>query len=139
MQLSSVGDLHQLEQLSKQENMDFNEGSTAQGTVMKDDFASPLSDHQSILVSLSSRCLRKGSVCERPHLKRIKYYGSSDKPLGKFLKDSLFNVVRLLTFTLSVLSSSGMLLFYGAGSKCFKDFCYLSKSNTIVLLQKRTR
>ncbi|XP_024401237.1 1-phosphatidylinositol-3-phosphate 5-kinase FAB1A isoform X2 [Physcomitrium patens] len=92
MQLSSVGDLHQLEQLSKQENMDFNEGSTAQGTVMKDDFASPLSDHQSILVSLSSRCLRKGSVCERPHLKRIKYYGSSDKPLGKFLKDSLFNV-----------------------------------------------
>ncbi|CAK9869380.1 unnamed protein product [Sphagnum jensenii] len=53
----------------------------------KDDFPPSPSDHQSILVSLSSQCLS----CERPRLKRIKYYGPSDKPLGKFLKDSLFN------------------------------------------------
>ncbi|KAG0587219.1 hypothetical protein KC19_2G149200 [Ceratodon purpureus] len=90
--LSPAGDVYQLEQPSKLENAkDINERSTVQGT-LKDDFLPPLSDHQSILVSLSSRCLRKGSVCERPHLKRIKYYGSSDKPLGMFLKDSLFNV-----------------------------------------------
>ncbi|XP_024395699.1 1-phosphatidylinositol-3-phosphate 5-kinase FAB1B isoform X2 [Physcomitrium patens] len=93
MQLSSAGDLRQQDLPSELENTkDVNESSTAQGTVTKDDFPPPLADHQSILVSLSSRCLRKGSVCERPHLKRIKYYGSSDKPLGKFLKDSLFNV-----------------------------------------------
>jgi hypothetical protein len=55
----------------------------------KDDFPPSPSDHQSILVSLSSQCLS----CERPRLKRIKYYGPSDKPLGKFLKDSLFNAV----------------------------------------------
>lgn len=56
----------------------------------KEDF-SPSSDHQSILVSLSSRCVWKGSVCERPHLLRIKYYGTFDKPLGRFLRDHLFD------------------------------------------------
>ncbi|GLT59993.1 hypothetical protein SLA2020_327840 [Shorea laevis] len=49
------------------------------------------SDHQSILVSLSSRCVWKGTVCERSHLFRIKYYGSFDKPLGRFLWDHLFD------------------------------------------------
>ncbi|GLT46185.1 hypothetical protein SLA2020_199590 [Shorea laevis] len=49
------------------------------------------SDHQSILVSLSSRCVWKGTVCERSHLFRIKYYGSFDKPLGRFLRDHLFD------------------------------------------------
>ena len=55
------------------------------------------SDHQSILVSLSSRCIWKGTVCERAHLFRIKYYGSFDKPLGRFLRDNLFDEVSLFT------------------------------------------
>ncbi|XP_020268970.1 1-phosphatidylinositol-3-phosphate 5-kinase FAB1B-like isoform X2 [Asparagus officinalis] len=55
----------------------------------KEEFSS--SDHQSILVSLSSRCIWKGTVCERAHLFRIKYYGNFDKPLGRFLRDNLFD------------------------------------------------
>ncbi|KAF7813970.1 1-phosphatidylinositol-3-phosphate 5-kinase FAB1B [Senna tora] len=58
---------------------------------LKEEFPSSLSDHQSILVSLSSRCVWKGTVCERSHLFRIKYYGSFDKPLGRFLRDHLFD------------------------------------------------
>ncbi|XP_071686075.1 1-phosphatidylinositol-3-phosphate 5-kinase FAB1B-like isoform X2 [Rutidosis leptorrhynchoides] len=58
----------------------------------KEDFPpTPSADHQSILVSLSSRCVWKGSVCERSHLFRIKYYGNFDKPLGRFLRDNLFD------------------------------------------------
>lgn len=59
----------------------------------KGDFLPSASDHQSILVSLSTRCVWKGSVCERAHLLRIKYYGSFDKPLGRFLRDNLFDQV----------------------------------------------
>lgn len=58
----------------------------------KDSLPAP-SDHQSILVSLSTRCVWKGTVCERSHLFRIKYYGSFDKPLGRFLRDHLFDQV----------------------------------------------
>ncbi|XP_058007519.1 1-phosphatidylinositol-3-phosphate 5-kinase FAB1B-like isoform X2 [Hevea brasiliensis] len=58
---------------------------------LKEEFPPSPSDHQSILVSLSSRCVWKGTVCERSHLFRIKYYGSFDKPLGRFLRDHLFN------------------------------------------------
>lgn len=58
-------------------------------TIPKDEF--PPSDHQSILVSLSTRCVWKGVVCERSHLFRIKYYGNLDKPLGRFLRDHLFD------------------------------------------------
>ncbi|XP_057504407.1 1-phosphatidylinositol-3-phosphate 5-kinase FAB1B-like isoform X2 [Actinidia eriantha] len=57
----------------------------------KDEFPPSPSDHQSILVSLSSRCVWKGTVCERSHLFRIKYYGNFDKPLGRFLRDHLFD------------------------------------------------
>nr|XP_043626802.1 1-phosphatidylinositol-3-phosphate 5-kinase FAB1B [Erigeron canadensis] len=57
----------------------------------KEEFPPSPSDHQSILVSLSSRCVWKGTVCERSHLFRIKYYGTSDKPLGRFLRDDLFD------------------------------------------------
>lgn len=62
----------------------------------KEDFPPSTSDHQSILVFLSTRCVRKGTVCERSRLVRIKYYGSSDKPLGRFLRDQLFDQVFLL-------------------------------------------
>ncbi|KAI5081874.1 hypothetical protein GOP47_0001617 [Adiantum capillus-veneris] len=55
-----------------------------------EEFPPSPSNHQSILVSFSSSCLRKRTVCERGHLFRIKYYGTFDKPLGKFLQD-LFN------------------------------------------------
>ncbi|CAI9114500.1 OLC1v1015238C1 [Oldenlandia corymbosa var. corymbosa] len=58
---------------------------------MKDEFPPSPSDHQSILVTLSSRCVWKGTVCERSHLFRIKYYGNFDKPLGRFLRDHLFD------------------------------------------------
>lgn len=57
----------------------------------KEEFPPSPSDNQSILVSLSSRCVWKGTVCERSHLSRIKYYGSFDKPLGRFLRDHLFD------------------------------------------------
>ncbi|TXG61716.1 hypothetical protein EZV62_013079 [Acer yangbiense] len=57
----------------------------------KEEFPPTPSDHQSILVSLSTRCVWKGTVCERAHLFRIKYYGSFDKPLGRFLRDHLFD------------------------------------------------
>uniref|UniRef100_A0A803NUX3 1-phosphatidylinositol-3-phosphate 5-kinase n=1 Tax=Cannabis sativa TaxID=3483 RepID=A0A803NUX3_CANSA len=57
----------------------------------KEDFPPSPSDHQSILVSLSTRCVWNGSVCERAHLFRIKYYGNFDKPLGRFLRDHLFD------------------------------------------------
>ncbi|KAI4344664.1 hypothetical protein L6164_011863 [Bauhinia variegata] len=57
----------------------------------KEEFPSSTSDHQSILVFLSIRCVWKGTVCGKSHLVRIKYYGSSDKPLGRFLRDQLFD------------------------------------------------
>ncbi|KAK6911800.1 Chaperonin Cpn60/GroEL/TCP-1 family [Dillenia turbinata] len=58
---------------------------------LKEEFPPSPSDHQSILVSLSTRCVWRGTVCERAHLFRIKYYGSFDKPLGRFLRDHLFD------------------------------------------------
>ncbi|XP_051114161.1 1-phosphatidylinositol-3-phosphate 5-kinase FAB1B-like isoform X2 [Andrographis paniculata] len=61
--------------------------------MFKEEFStsSSSSDNQSILVSLSSRCVWKGTVCERAHLFRIKYYGNFDKPLGRYLRDDLFD------------------------------------------------
>ncbi|XP_022882037.1 putative 1-phosphatidylinositol-3-phosphate 5-kinase FAB1C isoform X3 [Olea europaea var. sylvestris] len=46
---------------------------------------------QSILVSFSSRRVLNGTVCERSRLLRIKFYGPSDKPLGRYLQDDLFD------------------------------------------------
>ncbi|RZC85892.1 hypothetical protein C5167_026563 [Papaver somniferum] len=79
----SSSDLTTLEQ-------DRNNSREEQGS-SKEDFPQCTTDHQSILVSLSTRCVWKGTVCERAHLFRIKYYGSSDKPLGRFLRDHLFD------------------------------------------------
>ncbi|KAL8161264.1 hypothetical protein V2J09_012753 [Rumex salicifolius] len=47
--------------------------------------------HESILVSFSNHCVMKGTVCERSRLLRIKFYGSFDKPLGRYLRDDLFD------------------------------------------------
>lgn len=60
---------------------------------LKEEFTHLPSDPQSILVSLSTRCVWKQSVCERARLFRIKYYGSFDLPLGRFLRDHLFDQV----------------------------------------------
>ncbi|XP_008797353.2 1-phosphatidylinositol-3-phosphate 5-kinase FAB1A-like isoform X2 [Phoenix dactylifera] len=73
-------------------------GTSYQDNSLRDEHICPMeeflpspSDHQSFLVSLSSRCVWKGTVCERAHLFRIKYYGNFDKPLGRFLRDHLFD------------------------------------------------
>ncbi|CAL5375653.1 unnamed protein product [Camellia sinensis] len=58
---------------------------------LREEFSPSPSDHQSILVSLTTRCVWKGTVCECAHLLRIKYYGTFDKPLGRFLRDHLFD------------------------------------------------
>ena len=74
----------------------------------KEEFPPSPSDHQSILVSLSSRCVWKGTVCERPHLLRIKYYGSFDKPLGRFLRDHLFDQVLFSLLIILILLTQNM-------------------------------
>ncbi|KAG0543648.1 hypothetical protein BDA96_02G207200 [Sorghum bicolor] len=48
-------------------------------------------NNQSILVSLSSTCIPKSLACQRSHLLRIKFYGSFDKPLGRYLREDLFD------------------------------------------------
>ncbi|CAI9783424.1 unnamed protein product [Fraxinus pennsylvanica] len=60
---------------------------------LKEEFPPSPLDHQSILVSLSTHCVWKRTLCERAHLFRIKYYGSFDKPLGRFLLDHLSDQV----------------------------------------------
>ncbi|OVA14539.1 FYVE zinc finger [Macleaya cordata] len=58
---------------------------------VSNEYFSTVDNHQSILVSFSSRCVLKGTVCERSQLLRIKFYGSFDKPLGRYLRDDLFD------------------------------------------------
>ncbi|KAA8529067.1 hypothetical protein F0562_033445 [Nyssa sinensis] len=65
------------------ERIDENEASS--------EYYSATDSHQSILVSFSSRCVLNGTVCERSRLLRIKFYGCFDKPLGRYLRDDLFN------------------------------------------------
>ncbi|KAL5222683.1 hypothetical protein ABZP36_027396 [Zizania latifolia] len=48
-------------------------------------------NHQSILVSMSSTCIPKSMLCKRSQLFRIKFYGSFDKPLGRYLREDLFD------------------------------------------------
>lgn len=55
------------------------------------EYFSATETHQSILVSFSSHCVLKGTVCERSRLLRIKFYGCNDKPLGRYLRDDLFD------------------------------------------------
>ncbi|XP_051144421.1 putative 1-phosphatidylinositol-3-phosphate 5-kinase FAB1C [Andrographis paniculata] len=46
-------------------------------------------NNQNILVSFSCHRILNGDVCERSRLLRIKFYGSSDKPLGRYLRNLL--------------------------------------------------
>ncbi|XP_028781474.1 putative 1-phosphatidylinositol-3-phosphate 5-kinase FAB1C [Neltuma alba] len=55
------------------------------------EYFSATDSHQSILVYFSSRCVSKGTICEHSRLLRIKFYGSFDKPLGRYLRDDLFD------------------------------------------------
>ncbi|KAM6562990.1 hypothetical protein CsatB_022988 [Cannabis sativa] len=70
-------------ELTKSERIDENEVSS--------EYFSAADSHQSILVSFSSHCVLKGIVCERSRLMRIKFYGCFDKPLGRYLRDDLFD------------------------------------------------
>lgn len=63
---------------------------------LKQDYPSSPSDQLIIVVCLSTRCVWKGTVCEPPHISRIKYYGITDMPLGRFLRDRLFDEVMSL-------------------------------------------
>ncbi|KAH1122599.1 hypothetical protein J1N35_005759 [Gossypium stocksii] len=74
-----LGEIHELVKPEKIEDENSSEYFSATDT------------HQSILVSFSSRCVLKGTVCERARLLRIKFYGSFDKPLGRYLHDDLFD------------------------------------------------
>lgn len=75
------------------QNFEDNSHIQVQNTPFMKDFPPSPSDHQSFLVSLSIRCVWKRIVCKQAHLLRIKYYGSFDKPLGRFLRDDLFDKV----------------------------------------------
>lgn len=76
------GQPKELGELSKLERSD--------KTKVSDEFYSAADSRQSILVSFSSRCVLNGTVCVRSQLLRIKFYGSFDKPLGRYLQDDLF-------------------------------------------------
>lgn len=78
----------EMNELTKSERADEKEVSS--------EYFSATETHQSILVSFSSHCVLKGIVCERSRLQRIKFYGCFDKPLGRYLRDNLFNQVTLL-------------------------------------------
>lgn len=85
-QVISSQDERQLDEvfeLTKSERVDENEISS--------EYFSTADTHQSILVSFSSHCMLKGTVCERSRLMRIKFYGIFDKPLGRYLRDDLFD------------------------------------------------
>ncbi|XP_021727305.1 putative 1-phosphatidylinositol-3-phosphate 5-kinase FAB1C [Chenopodium quinoa] len=73
--------------LKEMDNIDENE--------VSGDYITSTESHQSILVSFSSRCVAKGTLCERSRLLRIRFYGSFDKPLGRYLRDDLFDQTSL--------------------------------------------
>ncbi|KAK4423472.1 putative 1-phosphatidylinositol-3-phosphate 5-kinase FAB1C [Sesamum alatum] len=63
----------------------------ADGAEASSDYYSANDNNQSILVSFSSHSILNGTACERSRLLRVKFYGPSDKPLGRFLRDDLFD------------------------------------------------
>ena len=88
LQVTSPQDERQPEdlyELTKSDRVDENDVSS--------EYFSAADTHQSILVSFSSHCVLKGTVCERSRLMRIKFYGCFDKPLGRYLRDDLFDRV----------------------------------------------
>lgn len=57
----------------------------------------PSDNPQSILVSLSIACPLRGIVCKQSQLFRIKFYGTFDKPLGRYFREDLF--VQVVAFS----------------------------------------
>ncbi|GJN16079.1 hypothetical protein PR202_gb03029 [Eleusine coracana subsp. coracana] len=87
------------------------ESSKDNAITKKDEIPASPADNQSILVSLSSRCVWRETLCERPHLLRIKYYSNFDRPLGRFLRDQLFDQVRLRSPYIYICSRTFFLTF----------------------------
>jgi 1-phosphatidylinositol-3-phosphate 5-kinase len=75
---------------------DFPAGDTDDKDKLSAGSLSGTDNNQSILVSLSSTCIPKSLACQRSHLLRIKFYGSFDKPLGRYLREDLFDQVLLV-------------------------------------------
>lgn len=59
-------------------------------------------DTDGLLIMMSVRNASKGTICEEVHYTRIKFYKDLDVPLGKFLKERLFNQARLTRLIYSV-------------------------------------
>ncbi|XP_054808882.1 putative 1-phosphatidylinositol-3-phosphate 5-kinase FAB1C [Prosopis cineraria] len=88
--------LSDLQESTVQEDRQFGEISESTKDNIEEDelsseYFSATDSHQSILVYFSSRCVSKGTICEHSRLLRIKFYGSFDKPLGRYLRDDLFD------------------------------------------------
>jgi 1-phosphatidylinositol-3-phosphate 5-kinase len=75
---------------------DFPAGDTDDKDKLSAGSLSGTDNNQSILVSFSSTCIPKSLACQRSHLLRIKFYGSFDKPLGRYLREDLFDQVLLV-------------------------------------------
>ena len=86
-------------------------------------YLSGTDNNQSILVSLSRTCIPKSLACERSHLLRIKFYGSFDKPLGRYLREDLFDQVLLILFCVTYYAE--IFLSFFPSSK--ELICYFSK------------
>lgn len=69
---------------------------------LSSEYFSATNGTHSILVYFSSHCVSKGTVCEHSRLLRIKFYGSDDKPLGRYLHENLFDQVTHCLFVLFV-------------------------------------
>ncbi|KAL5205766.1 hypothetical protein ABZP36_033975 [Zizania latifolia] len=87
-----LGELHRLENCGSPLSLDdFQAGDVYEQNKLSAGYFPGTDNHQSILVSFSSTCIPKGLACERSHLFRIKFYGSFDKPLGRYLREDLFD------------------------------------------------
>lgn len=67
---------------------------------------------QSILVSLSVACPLRGIVCKQSQLFRIKFYGTFDKPLGRYFREDLFVQVAPVSFIICYFTIIGFTVHY---------------------------
>lgn len=86
-----------IQELRKSESFDEND--------LSSEYFSAADTHHSILVSFSSHCVLKRTVCERSRLLRIKFYGRFDKPLGRYLRDDLFDQVYLVPYSIYLIET----------------------------------
>ncbi|KAF0915769.1 hypothetical protein E2562_038812 [Oryza meyeriana var. granulata] len=87
-----VGEVHSMENCGSPISLDdFQLGDLNDQNKLSGGYFPGSDHHQSILVSFSSTCIPKSLACKRSHLFRIKFYGSFDKPLGRYLREELFD------------------------------------------------